>query len=185
MDTSAFVQRVTLVALCLGLIPALAAGQPVPRSGQVAAGAEVGLYVPRDGRLQSGIVGGGHLEFYATPRVGIRGSATAIRTGYDRFDDDDERQLRFGLDLIYNWEYGTIHPFLGGGIALHRLSFHRGGRNVGPNDTQVGAQALGGIEFFLNQAWAVKTEARYQWVGDRPNLNPDGLALTVGLKRYF
>jgi hypothetical protein len=57
------------------------------------------------------------IEFYVSPRVGIRGTVTAIRNGYDREDDDDERQLRFGADVVYNWEYGAVHPFAGGGIG--------------------------------------------------------------------
>ena len=157
----------------------------MPSAGQVAAGAEVGVFLPTDSQLSSGIVGGGLFEFYATPRVGIRGSVMAIRNGYDRVDDDDERQMRLGLDVIYNWEYGGVHPFAGAGIAMHFLRFYRDGDNEGPNDTEFGAQLLGGAEFFLDTAWTLKAEARYQWVGDRPNLNPDGLALTVGVKRYF
>ena len=41
------------------------------------------------------------------------------------------------------------------------------------------------VEYFLNRAWTVKGEGRYQWVDDRRGVNPDGLALTIGLKRYF
>jgi opacity protein-like surface antigen len=164
---------------------AAAEAQPVPDTGQVAAGAEIGVFIPTDGQLSPGLVGGGLVEFYATPRVGIRGTVTAIRSGYDRRDDDDERQLRFGADVIYNWEFGRVHPFAGGGIAMHLMRFYRDGDNEGPNDTEFGVQGLGGVEFFLNRAWTLKTEGRYQWVGDRPNLDPDGLSLTVGLKRYF
>jgi opacity protein-like surface antigen len=172
--------------VAFALLPvATAAAQPVPNAGQVAVGGEVGVFIPADEQLSSGVVGGGLLEFYVTPRVGIRGTVTAIRSGYDRRDDDDERQLRFGVDVIHNWEFGRVHPFAGGGIAMHLLRFHRDGDNEGPNDTAFGVQGLGGVEFFLNRAWTVKTEGRYQWVGDRPNLDPDGLSLTIGLKRYF
>ena len=128
---------------------------------------------------------GGLLEFYATRRVGIRFSVIPIRNGYDRPDDDDERQLRFGGDVIYNWEGGRIHPFVGGGIGVHLLRFYRDGDNQGDNDTKIGGQALGGLEYFLNRAWTLKGEGRYQWVEDRPTLNPDGLSLTIGIKRYF
>ena len=171
--------------MCLSFLPSLAAAQPVPNAGQVAIGGEFGVFIPADEQLDPGIVGGGLLEFYATPRIGIRGSVMAIRSGYDRDDDDDERQLRFGVDVIYNWEFGRVHPFAGGGIGMHLLRFYRDGDNEGPNDTEFGVQGLGGAEFFLNRAWTVKAEGRYQWVADRPNLNPDGLSLTIGLKRYF
>lgn len=186
MKTSSLIQRSCFTALvALFLLPASAGAQPVPAAGQVAAGVEFGVFPPTDSQLSAGLVGGGLLEVYATPRLGVRGTVTAIRSGYDRFDNDDERQLRLGVDVIYNWERGAVHPFVGGGVGMHFLRFHRDGRNEGPNDTAFGTQALGGIEFFMNRAWTLKAEGRYQWVGDRPNLNPDGLALTIGVKRYF
>ena len=146
---------------------------------------EIGMFVPADEQLDLGIIGGGLIEFYLSPRVGIRGTVTAIRNGYDREDNDSEGQLRFGADVIYNWEYGAVHPFVGGGAGIHLLRFYRDGDNEGPNDNEFGAQVLGGLEFFLNRAWTVKGEGRYQWVADRPNLDPDGLGLTIGIKRYF
>jgi hypothetical protein len=184
-DRPRFVNRVVLAAACAVLLPLAAAAQPVPDTGQVAIGAEFGIFLPTDDRLATGLVGGGLIEVYAAPRLGIRGSVTAIRAGYDREDDDDERQIRLGVDAIYNWEFGAIHPFAGAGIGVHFLRFYRDGDNEGPNDTEFGWQALGGAEFFLNREWTVKAEGRYQWVADRPNLNPDGLALTLGLKHYF
>ena len=185
MGISSFARHLILTgALALGC-PFIAAAQPVPNTGQVAIGGEVGLFFPADEQLDAGIVGGGLIEFYLTPRVGIRGTVTAIRTGYDRNDDDDERQLRFGGDVIYNWEFGKVHPFAGGGIGVHLLRFYRDGDNVEPNDTNFGGQGLGGAEIFLNRDWTVKLEGRYQWVEDRPNLNPDGFSATVGVKRYF
>jgi opacity protein-like surface antigen len=185
MNTSALLKPLALGALCIVLLPTVGQSQPVPDAGQVAAGGEFGLFIPADEQLDPGLIGGGLLEFYATPRVGIRGTVMAIRNGYDREDDDDERQIRFGVDVIYNWEFGAVHPFLGAGVGVHLLRFYRDGDNEGPNDTEAGGQVLGGAEFFLDRQWTVKTEARYQWVADRPNLNPDGLALTLGLKRYF
>jgi opacity protein-like surface antigen len=169
----------------LVLIVTAAAASAQPNAGQVAAGGEIGVFIPADEQLSPGFTGGGLLEFYATRRIGIRGTVMTIRNGYDRRDDDDERQVRFGADVIYNWEFGRVHPFAGGGIGMHLLRFYRDGDNEGPNDTEFGVQGLGGVEFFLNRAWTVKTEGRYQWVGDRPSIDPDGLSLTVGLKRYF
>ena len=111
MTTSSLLQRSSLRALiALFLLPVAAAAQPVPDAGQVAAGAELGVFVPADSRLSTGIVGGGLLEVYATPRVGVRATVMATRSGYDRADDDSERQLRLGVDVIYNWELGSVHP---------------------------------------------------------------------------
>ena len=117
MTTSSFLNRCVVALSCLALFPAIAAAQPVPDAGQVAAGAEIGMFIPADEATRSGIVGGGLIEFYATPRVGIRGTVTAIRNGYEREDDDERAQLRFGADVIYNWEYGAVHPFVGAGVG--------------------------------------------------------------------
>ena len=185
MNISALFQRVSLVVICLTVASAGAVAQPVPDEGQVAAGAEIGIYFPTDDGLDNGITGGGLVEFYASPRVGIRGTITAMRNSHLANDDIDERQLRIGGDVIYNWEYGTIHPFLGGGIGIHLLRSYVDGDNVGDNDTKFGAQILGGVEYFLNRAWTIKGEGRYQWVADRPQVNPDGFAVTAGIKRYF
>ena len=185
MTTSSLLKSLSCAVFALFLLPAASAAQRVPDSGQVAAGAEFGLFLPADEQLTAGLVGGGLLEVYASPRVGIRGSVMAIRNGYDRRDDDDEREIRLGLDLIYNWERGGVHPFAGVGVGMHFLRFYRDGENDGPNDTEFGAQVLGGADFFVNREWTVKAEGRYQWVADRPNLNPDGLSLTIGLKRFF
>src|SRR5688572_30525186 len=92
-DRRRFVNRVALVALCTVLLPIAAAAQPVPDTGQVAVGAEFGIFLPTDDRLATGLVAGGLFEVYAAPRLGIRGSVTSIRSGYDREDDDDERQI--------------------------------------------------------------------------------------------
>jgi len=185
MNTSAFVQPLLVVVFSLTLVPATALAQPVPNAGQVAAGGEFGVFLPADDQLDPGWILGGLIEFYASQRVGIRGTVTSIRNDYNNRDDDDERQLRFGADVIYNWEDGTVHPFLGAGIAMHWLRFYDNDENVGENDTEFGMQVLGGAEFFLNRDWTIKAEARYQWVPDRPHVDPDGLGLTVGVKAYF
>lgn len=185
MSTSSLFQRILPATFALVLVPVLAAAQPVPDEGQVALGAEIGLFLPSDEQLEPGILGGGLIEFYVSPRVGVRFSVMSTRNEYERGNDDEERQIRFGGDIIYNWEFGAVHPFVGAGIGYHLLRFYDDGDNVGPNDSEVGAQILGGAEFFLNRQWTVKAEGRYQWVGDRPLVDPDGLGLTIGLKRYF
>jgi hypothetical protein len=184
MTNSAFSVR-TIVGVGLLSLVAVAVASAQPRTGQVAAGADIGLFVPADEQLQSGLMADGFVEFYATPRLGIRPIITAIRSGYDRFDDDTERQLRIGVDVIYNWEGGAIHPFVGAGFGVHFLKFYRNGNNEGPDDTNIGTNVLGGLEFFMSREWVVKLEGRYQWVQDRPSIDPDGLGVLVGLKRYF
>jgi opacity protein-like surface antigen len=183
MTNSAFLLRSIPIAAVVLLTPLVATAQP--RTGQVAAGADIGAYLPKDEQLSNGWMADGFVEFYATPRVGIRGIVTAIRNGYERFDNDDERQLRLGVDVIYNWEGGKFHPFVGAGFGAHFLRFYRDGDHEEPDDNNFGSNILGGVEVFINRAWTTKFEARYQFVQDRPNLDPDGLGLLIGLKRYF
>ena len=176
---------VFLLASVMLAMPAEAIAQPVPSTGQVAAGIDVGLFLPSDDQFDTSITGGGFFEFYLTPRIGVRTGVMAMRPSYQRGTDEQERQIRLGADLIYNWEYGHIHPFAGGGLGMHLLRTYDDGQNVGTNYSKVGVSALGGFEYFLNREWTVKTEGRYQWVGDIPLVNPNGFALTIGLKRYF
>jgi hypothetical protein len=70
MHNSATAGRVALVIALLSLVPLPAAAQP--RAGQVALGADIGVFFPADDQLDSGLMADGFVEFYATPRVGLR-----------------------------------------------------------------------------------------------------------------
>jgi Outer membrane protein beta-barrel domain len=182
MVNSAFTRWVLFGAL-LFLVPAVASAQP--RDGQFAAGGDLGLFFPSDDQFDSALIWGGFVEGYATPRVGIRGSFFYTAPEFERGTDDAARQMRLGADVIYNWEGGKIHPFAGAGLAAHFMQFTDDGEEVGEGDAKLGFDLLGGIEYFLNTQWTVKGELRYQWVDDFAGIDPDGLALTIGLKRYF
>jgi hypothetical protein len=183
MNTSAWCYRGPLTAALLLFFSLSAIAQP--RQGQAAAGGDIGLTFPSDDQLDGALLFGGFVEVYATPRVGIRPSLFFTAPEYERGTDEHENQMRLGVDVIYNWEGGVIHPFVGAGIAAHFLQFTNDGEDVDDSDTNLGFALLGGVEYFLNRAWTVKGEGRYQWVDDRPSVNPDGFALTIGLKRYF
>lgn len=180
----------TLARFVLGTLlatgaPAAAAAQPVPQAGQVAAGVDLGLFLPADAQFESSITGGGFFEFFLTSRAGLRAGAMAMRPAYVRGSGEQERQIRIAVDLVHNWEHGRVHPFAGAGVGLHLLRLWDEGVAVGERAAKLGVSALGGAEFFLSREWTLKAEGRYQWVGDRPLVNPDGFALTVGIKRYF
>lgn len=186
MSTSiAGLRAFVLAGVAALAIPVTSSAQPVPDAGQVAAGGDIGLFLPSDGQVEASIAAMGFVEYYLTPRLGLRGSISATRPSYSRGTDEQERQLRLGADVIYNWERGQIHPFAGGGLGIHFLRFNDHGDNIEPNDTKAGLSALGGVEVFLNRAWTFKAEGRYQWVDDRPLYDPDGLVMTFGFKHYF
>jgi opacity protein-like surface antigen len=183
-----FITIPTTVLSALLMVALAAPGadaQTVPESGQVAAGAELGLFAPTDGQFDGALIGGGLVEVYLTDRVSVRGSVLATAPAYVRGTEEDERQIRLGADGIYNWEMGRVHPFAGAGVGLHLLQLTDEGESVGDSETKAGLSVLGGLEYFLSRRWTLKAEGRYQWVANLPLVNPDGFALTVGLKRYF
>ena len=183
MNTSASIHRFIILAALALLFPLTAAAQP--REGQVALGGDIGLFFPTDEQLDGALIGGAFVEIYPSARLGIRPSLFVTSPEYDRGTDEHERQMRLGVDAIYNWEAGKVHPFVGAGLGAHFLQFTADDEEIGDSDTELGFAALGGIEVFLNRAWTLKGEGRYQWVDDERGINPDGLALTIGLKRYF
>ena len=183
MNTTALFSPGIITTLALLSLPLTAVAQP--REGQVAAGGDIGLFFPSDDQFDGALLGGGFVELYPSARVGIRPGLFVTSPEYERGTDDNERQMRLGVDVIYNWEGGAIHPFVGAGIGAHFLQTTSNGDDIGDSDTKLGFALLGGIEYFLNRAWTIKGEGRYQWVDDRPGVNPDGTALTIGLKRYF
>ena len=184
MNTTAWLSRgIVTAAFFLLLLPLTASAQPT--EGQVAAGGDIGLFFPSDDQFDGALLLGGFLELYPSARLGIRPSLFVTSPEFERGTDDHERQMRLGVDVIYNWEGGVVHPFVGAGIAAHFLQLTNEGEDVDDSDTNLGFALLGGVEYFLNRAWTVKGEGRYQWVDDRPSVNPDGFVLTIGLKRYF
>jgi opacity protein-like surface antigen len=186
MRTHILVLRASVLSGLIALaIPGTSSAQPVPNGGQVAVGGDIGVFLPSDDQTDGSFIAAGLVDYYFTPRLGIRGSVATTRPGYTRGTDEQERQIRLGADIIYNWEMGKIHPFAGGGLGIHFLRFYNNGDNVGPNDEKAGVSGLGGVEVFLNREWTFKLEGRYQWVDDRPLYDPDGFALTFGIKRYF
>ena len=182
MNTSAL-QRLILIAPLMLFLPLTATAQP--SEGQVALGGDIGLFFPTDEQFDGAVILGGFAEVYPSPRLSIRPSLFLTSPEYERGTDEHERQTRLGVDVIYNWERGQFHPFAGAGLGAHFLQFTHDGEDVGDSDTELGFAVLGGIEWFLNRVWTVKGEGRYHWVDDERGFNPDGLTLTVGLKRYF
>lgn len=165
------------------LLPLTATAQP--REGQTALGGDIALFFPSDDQFDGALLWGGFVEVYPTARIGVRPSLFVTSPEFERGTDERERQIRLGVDVLYNWEGGQIHPFVGAGLGAHFLQFTHEGESVGDSATELGFALLGGLEYFLNREWTVKGEGRYHFVNDRPGFDPDGLALTIGLKRYF
>ena len=103
----------------------------------------------------------------------------------ERETADSTRQVRIAVDLVHNWEGGSVHPFVGAGLGTYFLQARDNGHNIGAGATKLGGTLFGGAEFFTSNTFSVKAEARYHIVSKWDGYDPSGLALTIGVKRYF
>lgn len=180
-------KKLSLVLLAALLaVPSVAIAQRrVPATDSAAVGGDVGLFLPRDAALTTGPTLEGFYEYYLTPRNSLRVGAGWANPKLDREDSDSLRHIRIAVDTVYNWERGAVHPFVGAGIGVYFLQFKDNGESVGDSESKLGGTLFGGAEFFTSPTMSVKAEARYHLVKDAFGMNPDGLALTVGVKKYF
>ena len=98
------------------------------------------------------------------------------------------RHIRIGGDIIYNWEGGELHPFVGAGLGVYIMEPQRNGDSLTDSESKLGGVLLGGIEIFTSNTVSVKGELSYHLISNVDDFgprNPDGLKLTIGLKKYF
>jgi hypothetical protein len=175
-----------LTTLLLILPTSALAQSRVPAEGSMAAGAEAGFFAPAEDDLDLTPVVGGFFEYYFSPRLSIRPGIALLDTGFDIGDPDDSvRQVRFGADLIYNWERGEWHPFAGGGLSIHSLRLKDNGHAFGDSEQQLGVSGLGGVEYFFRRRTSLKFEGRVQFVDDAFGFGASGVSGTAGVKWYF
>jgi outer membrane protein with beta-barrel domain len=172
--------------VCLMPIPSVASAQRrVPAAESGAVSGDVGIFLPRSEALDAGPLLQGFYEYYFTPRGSLRLGLGWQNPSWSGRDDEKLRTVRIAVDGVYNWERGSVHPFAGAGIAIHFLQPRRHGESVGDSETKVGASFFGGVELFTSRTVSFKAEARYDALGEAFGINPDGLSLTAGLKKYF
>jgi len=167
---------------------ASAQAQRVPATESTAIGGEVGLFFPNDERLDRDIELGVTYEYYLSPRVSLRVGFAHTDPEFEREQDDSLRQRRLDLGVLYNWEGGKVHPFVGAAFGAYFLQPKDNGESFGDGQTKLGVSIGGGIEYFTSRTISVKGEARYHIVNDDDlpfGLDASGLSLTVGLKAYF
>src|SRR3972149_1200959 len=173
-----------IVTAVLVMLPASAYAQGrVPHTDSAAIGGDVGIFLPRDASLTSGPVLEGFYEYYLSPRLSVRTGLGWANPAYDREHADKLRHFRVAIDAVRNWEGGAVHPFVGAGLGVYFLQAKDNGENSGDSESKLGGTIFGGEEFFANSTTSVKAEARYHMIKNVGPLNPDGLALTVGLKK--
>ena len=134
----------------------------MPHKDAGALGADVGVFLPRQDGMTTGPEIGGFYEYYLTARDSLRVGGGWANPKNEADSNLRTRQLRFGVDLIHNWEGGAVHPFVGAGLGSYFLQPRLNGTNLGDSATKIGGTILGGVEFFTSNTFAVKGEARYQ-----------------------
>ena len=166
--------------------PALASAQArQPADDSIAVGGAIGAWLPTDEALDNTPFYEGQVQFQLSPRVGVRFGVGWSNPSFEHESDDSLRQVRIGADLLYNWERGAWHPYVGAGLGAHLLQEQDNGANLGDGETKLGGSVLGGIEYFFTRDAALTGEARYQFVDDVNGLSPSGLLLAAGVKKYF
>jgi hypothetical protein len=159
-----------------------------PRTDSAAVGVDVGVFRPSDDVLEPSLSLDGFYEYYMSPRTSLRLGAGWTEPEYDPDPNETLRYIRVGGDLIHNWEGGAIHPFVGAGLGIYILQPRLNGNDRADSESKLGGVLLGGLEFFTSNTVAVKAEASYHLISNVDVFgprNPDGLKLTIGLKKYF
>jgi outer membrane protein with beta-barrel domain len=162
-----------------------AAQERVPTTGTVAAGIDVGAFIPNDDGLSNSMLLNFLYEYYVTPRVSVRADFGWSNPSFNAGGVDSLRQLPLRFDVNYNWEGGRWHPFVGTGVGVYFMQFRANDETIGDTETKFGLNTGGGIEYFLNRSVALKGEGRYHAIANARGMDPSGLALTAGLKTYF
>lgn len=174
------------ILIALLAVPASASAQGrVPHTDSGAIGGDVGVFLPRDGAYDAGPAIEGFYEYYLSPRGSVRLGMGWANPKWSAEHSDSLRHVRVAADGVYNWEGGALHPFVGAGIGVYFLQFRDNGNSVGDSETKLGGTLFGGAEFFASPTTAIKAEVRYHLIQNIGLTNPDGLALTIGLKKYF
>ena len=183
--------RLPLIAILASLLPSVAAAQRTPTTDSAAIGGEIGVFRPDADPLDPALTLDGFYEYYVSPRTSLRLGLGWTSPEYAFDPDESLRYVRFGGDIIYNWEGGTIHPFVGAGLGVYILQRRENGDDIGDSESKLGGVLLGGIEYFTSNTVSIKGEASYHLISNadgfagRGPRNPDGFKLTIGLKKYF
>ena len=175
----------SLVALVGIPASAAAQGRRMPHKDAAAIGGDVGVFLPKEDALTTGLALEGFYEYYLSARDSVRVGAGWLNPKFENESSDSVREIRIAVDLVHNWEGGAVHPFVGAGLGTYFLQARDNGENAGDSETKFGGTVFGGAEFFTSKTFSVKGEARYHIVSKVNDFNPSGLALTVGVKTYF
>ena len=153
--------------------------------GQIAGGIDGGILFP-DTAFEKTVTIDAFGEYYATPRISIRGLLGWANPGFENFTENHFRQVHLLFNGVYSWTGDRWHPYATAGVGAYFL------RQVFENGPDPDSEVRGGLNFGGGAEWmfdkmsAVKGELRFDIVS-QPTGFPDatGVTVTFGYKRYF
>jgi hypothetical protein len=158
-----FVMLVSIVSLA-------ATPSTAPKTDDMAVSGNLGFAVPFDGpfsSLEPAITGS--FEYYTTPRISWRGLLGFTSFTADLPGDPTVDSAFVNASFVYNWERGNIHPFATAGIGV----YNQNGSHGLPSEfdeTVLGVNGGGGIDWFLGPRWGLKFEgSMHALAGEDPN----------------
>jgi hypothetical protein len=177
--------RLLCATALLALLISIPASAQTPDTGLLGVGADAGVLFP-DEAFEKTVTVDAFAEYYVTPRVSIRGLFGWASPGFENRTEDHFRQVKLLFNGVYNWEFGTWHPFATAGAGFYFVRELLDGLEDPDSETRGGINLGGGTEYFLDEMSSVKGELRWDFVSDPPGL-PDasGFSVTIGYKRYF
>jgi opacity protein-like surface antigen len=149
----------SIAALVLLLLPALAAAQRMPREGGFSAFGGLGLSKPREGNFDADAGFSGGFEYFLTRNLSIGALGGGWKSDTDFGGDAKGAYVDFLA--TYNWEGGRIHPFVQGGVGAYFVDFP-----LSDTETEFGGFLGGGLDIFVARAAAVDLALRYHIVPD-------------------
>jgi opacity protein-like surface antigen len=171
--------------LMLGIGASAVTAQPrVPDTGMVGISGSAGVILPKD-PFEADLALAGAVDFYLSPRLSLR---PGVMWADPDVEAHDESLRRVGLlfDVIYNWEGGKVHPFVGAGVGAYFFQPRAFGQSFRDDETNIGGTVGGGVEYFATRTTTIKGEAQYQFIdqGSLPQ-SPSAFVLMIGVKKYF
>ena len=163
--------------------PAAHQASQAPKEGDMAVSGNLGFASAFDnnfGDIEP--VFTGTFEYYTTPRISWRGLL-----GFTSFNADSPSSAEVDFTFLnanfsYNWEGGSVHPFVTGGVGLYSKDASPS-LPSGADGTEFGLNVGGGLDWFLGAHWGLKFEGTVHGLaGDEP----DSFFLgTAGFKWWF
>ena len=177
-------QLICLTIVLSGFLVAPVAAQ-TPVTGGFAAGGDIGVLFP-DEVFEKTFTIDAFGEYYATPRISIRGMLGWASPGFENFTEDHFRQVKLLFNGVYHWKYDKFLPFATVGAGAYFVRPLLAGVADPDSESRGGLNFGGGTEYSIGSLATIKGELRWDLVSQPPGL-PDasGFSLTIGYKRYF